>query len=64
LRTTPFKWGEDFGCFTQRYPGAFLGLGAGEDLPALHNPDYDFPDALLEPGIALWMSLLQEFQMY
>jgi len=64
LRATPFKWGEDFGCFTQRYPGAFLGMGAGEDLPALHNPDYDFPDALLEPGIALWLSLLQEFQMY
>lgn len=64
LRATPFKWGEDFGCFTQRYPGAFLGMGAGEEHPALHHPDYDFPDALLEPAVALWLALLDELGMY
>jgi amidohydrolase len=56
-REHPFKWGEDFGAFTQRYPGAMFGLGAGEDRPALHNPDYDFPDELLWPGIRLFHSL-------
>jgi metal-dependent amidase/aminoacylase/carboxypeptidase family protein len=50
----PFKWGEDFGYFTQRYRGLFLGLGAGETMPALHNPDYDFPDELLDKGVQLF----------
>ncbi len=50
----PLKWGEDFGYFTQRFLGAFFGLGAGKDCPALHNPDYDFPDALIEKGVELF----------
>ena len=55
----PFKWGEDFGYFTQRYRGLFLGLGSGEDCAALHNPDYDFPDALLDKGVALFRLLVE-----
>ncbi len=51
---TPFPWSEDFGHFTGRYPGALFGLGAGEDQPPLHHPDYDFPDALLERGVELF----------
>ncbi len=43
---SPFKWGEDFGVFTQRFPGAMFGVGSGEDCPALHNPDYDYPDSI------------------
>jgi amidohydrolase len=50
----PFKWGEDFGAFTQQYPGAMFGLGSGEQVPALHNPDYDFPDELLEAGVNIF----------
>jgi len=50
----PYKWGEDFGLFTAEYPGCMVGLGAGEDMPALHNPDYDFPDELIEHGAALF----------
>jgi len=49
-RQQPLKWGEDFGAFTQRFKGAMFGLGAGEDTPALHNPDYDFPDEIIETG--------------
>ena len=56
----PFKWGEDFGLFTQRYAGAMFGLGAGEEVPALHNPDYDFPDELLPEGIAVFEALVRE----
>lgn len=63
LRATPLKWGEDFGYFTQRFPGAFFGLGAGEATPALHNPDYDFPDTLLETGVTIWQTVLSEFKM-
>lgn len=44
------RWSEDFGQFTNLYCGALFGLGAGEDTPALHNPDYDFPDQLIAIG--------------
>ncbi|MEH6831345.1 MAG: amidohydrolase [Sulfitobacter sp.] len=45
---TPMRWSEDFG----RYGGdgakaTLLYVGAGETHPQLHNPDYDFPDALI-----------------
>ena len=50
----PFDWGEDFGLFTEQYKGAMFGLGAGENCPALHNPDYDFPDELIAPGIRMF----------
>ncbi len=56
---TPFKWGEDFGAFTQQYQGAFFGLGAGENTPALHNPDYDFPDELIKPGISMFYQIIK-----
>lgn len=57
-REHPFKFGEDFGVFTQRYPGAMFGLGSGEETPALHNPDYDFPDEIIETGIAMFREII------
>ena len=54
----PFKWGEDFGLFTQKYKGAMFGIGAGESTPALHNDDYDFNDALIEPAARLFLELI------
>lgn len=56
---TPFKFGDDFGWFTQRYPGAMVGLGAGETTPALHNPDYDFPDELIATGVNLFWRITE-----
>lgn len=56
---TPFRWGEDFGYLSSRYPGAMFGLGSGENQPALHHPDYDFPDELLKPGVQLFEFILQ-----
>ncbi len=58
--SVPLKWGEDFGAFTQRFPGAMFGLGAGERSPALHNPDYDFPDELLETAIGLYDRIVRK----
>lgn len=52
-----FSWGEDFGRFTQHYPGAMFGLGSGKNQPELHNPDYDFPDELTTKGIAMFYAL-------
>jgi amidohydrolase len=53
----PFKWGEDFGAFSQRFHGAMFGLGAGKETPALHNPDYDFPDELIETGSKIFYAV-------
>ena len=50
-RSRPFPWSEDFGQFTARYPGALFGLGSGLDQPHLHAKGFDFPDALIEPGV-------------
>ncbi|MDF1608339.1 amidohydrolase [Hoeflea sp. YIM 152468] len=55
----PFRWGEDYGEIAGRCKGAMFGLGAGLDRPALHNPDYDFPDAIIEPGIAMFRRLVE-----
>lgn len=54
----PFKWGEDFGLFTQHVPGAMFGIGNGEDSPALHNDDYDFNDSLIEPAAQLFLQII------
>jgi len=53
-KSYPFKWGEDFGLFTQEYKGAMFGLGAGLETPALHNADYDFPDEIISTGVNLF----------
>lgn len=57
-KTVPFKWGEDFGFFTSAYKGAMFGLGAGLNHPALHNPDYDFPDEIIERGITIFHRII------
>ena len=59
-RKYPFKFGEDFGRFTQRYKGAMFGIGAGIDTPALHHPTYDFPDELIERGSAIFYEIIKQ----
>jgi amidohydrolase len=56
----PFRWSEDFGYFLNEYEGALFGIGSGEDHPDLHNPDYDFPDEIIEPAIKLFYSIINE----
>jgi amidohydrolase len=55
----PFRWSEDFGHFTSKFQGALFGLGSGTDQPALHNPDFDFPDELIPSGMALYKSIYE-----
>lgn len=62
-RDYPFKWGEDFGLYTQRYKACIFGLGAGEDTPALHNPDYDFPDEITDTGIRMFRQIISQIGM-
>lgn len=59
-KESPFRWGEDFGLFTERYEGAMFGLGAGEDCPDLHNPDYEFPDEIIPAGVAVFHSVIDQ----
>ncbi len=59
-KTIPFKWGEDFGLYTQKFKGAMFGIGSGEECPALHNPDYDFPDEIIPTGIHMFNQLIQQ----
>ena len=57
--TVPFAWSEDFGHFTVKHKGALFGLGSGESQPALHHPEYDFPDDLIEIGVRVFAKILQ-----
>jgi amidohydrolase len=57
----PFRWSEDFGHFTRLAKGALFGIGAGEAVPNLHNPDYDFPEALIPRGQAVFLNILHQF---
>jgi hypothetical protein len=36
-----------------------FGIGSGEDCPALHNPDYDFPDELLDSASAIFYTVIR-----
>lgn len=55
----PMRWSEDFGRFgLDGAPATMMFLGAGETQPQLHNPDYDFPDALLPVGIGLFLTII------
>jgi amidohydrolase len=58
-KQTPFKWGEDFGAFTQQYKGAMFAVGSGKETPALHNPDYDFPDEITPYGVQMFHSIIK-----
>ena len=51
----PMRASEDFGRFGQDSKSAMFFLGAGENMPALHNPDYDFPDDLIPIGAKVFM---------
>jgi len=55
----PMKASEDFGLFRTVAPAAMFFLGAGEDHPRLHNPDYDFPDELIATGSRVFMRAIR-----
>ena len=55
----PIRASEDFGRFGHRAPAAMFFLGAGENHPSLHNPDYDFPDDLIAIGARVFIRTLR-----
>lgn len=72
-RETPQHGGaEDFSFYLEKIPGTYLFLGNGEGDHRegryvgmgpceLHNPNYDFNDALLPVGSTYWVRLAQAF---
>lgn len=53
----PSMAGEDFGWYLREKPSAFVWIGNGPATPGteLHNPGYDFNDAIL-PAAATWLA--------
>jgi metal-dependent amidase/aminoacylase/carboxypeptidase family protein len=37
-----------------------FGLGAGINTPALHNPDYDFPDEIIATGVSVFYEISKQ----
>ncbi|MCD6091267.1 MAG: amidohydrolase [Bacteroidales bacterium] len=60
---TPFKWSEDFGYYTEKYNACFFGLGSGLSQPQLHNPDFDFPDDIIETGINVFYQIYKKINL-
>lgn len=54
----PMRASEDFGRFADLSKSAMFLLGSGTETPALHNPDYDFPDALIPVGTSVFMAAI------
>lgn len=56
----PMRWSEDFGIFTEKWHGAFFGIGSGIDSPQLHNNDFDFPDDIIPIATNVYTSLVNQ----
>jgi amidohydrolase/hippurate hydrolase len=58
----PAMGSEDFAFMLLKRPGAYIAIGAGEtdDDPPVHNPYYDFNDAILPLGAAYWVALVKQ----
>ncbi|MFL5009713.1 M20 aminoacylase family protein [Rhizobium sp.] len=52
---------EDFAHFLEHKPGSFLRLGNGTSSAILHSPKYDFADASLTVGAAMWARLAERY---
>ena len=61
-RPMPSTASEDFACMLQQRPGAYLRVGQGgaEQGRNLHNPHYEFNDAILPLGASLLASLAMD----
>jgi len=57
-----FLGSEDFAWMLERRPGCYIALGNGDSGPSgcmVHNPGYDFNDAAIPFGAALWVQLVE-----
>ena len=57
IAEAPITASEDFARYLEHAPGCFAFLGAGEAGPPLHNPTYDFNDAILLDGARVFAGI-------
>jgi amidohydrolase len=55
----PANASEDFSFMLEKVPGAYINLGNGEDSAPVHNPAYNFNDAAIPYGVALYASIVE-----
>ena len=55
----PVMASEDFAFMMEKIPGAFINLGNGGDSAPVHNHQYNFNDAAIPYGVALWASVVE-----
>ena len=57
----PSMAAEDFAFFLEKRPGAYIWIGNGTAATGglLHNPNYDFNDAILPIGASYWVQLAE-----
>jgi hippurate hydrolase len=57
----PSMGAEDFAYMLQQRPGAYIWIGNGDAAESrpLHNPHYDFNDAILSLGASYWVRLVR-----
>ena len=59
----PSMGAEDFGWMLERCPGAYGMIGNGVEGAhgrSLHNPEYDFNDAIIPIGVRYWVNLVRQ----
>jgi len=62
LNPKPAMGSEDFAYMLQAKPGSYIwiGNGDGEGSCMVHNPSYDFNDAILPIGASYWVKLVEQ----
>jgi hippurate hydrolase len=55
----PAMASEDFSFMMEKVPGAYINLGNGEDSAPVHNPAYNFNDAAIPHGVALYARVVE-----
>jgi hippurate hydrolase len=55
----PAMASEDFSFMMEKVPGAYINLGNGEDSAPVHNPAYNFNDAAIPYGVALYARVVE-----
>lgn len=56
----PSMASEDFAFMLNEVPGSYAWIGTGTDVP-LHNPAFDFNDALIPLGARYWVGLVENW---
>ena len=51
---------DDFCYLAAGKKNAFFNLGAGENLPPIHSPEFEFNDNLIKTGVSLFAGVLKE----